>query len=186
MKKPNINLDFEKIKGGLILPTTIGAIVIFIGFLLNILLSLLSYMPIVGEMMALMGGIGGIILSILGYLFFLLLFVWVGYRASRKYHADVTTAGISAAFSYAILGVLNLMLTLILTLLNVVGIIGYTALSPGVGGEQGDIAVALLGGATAGITGILANLCCALGLIPFGALVNFVVGSIGGIIGAKK
>ena len=184
MKK--IDLDFNKIRAGMMMPTMIGIAVVFVGFLFNLILSIFSSIPIVNEAILLLAGLAGLIISLFGYLFFMLLFLWTGYRTAHKYRGDAVEAGITAAISYIIIAVVNLVFTLVLTILSAVELISYTAVTSGIGGEHSDIALALLGGGAAGVVGIVFNLCCSFGLMLVGGLINFVIGAVGGLIGEKK
>lgn len=184
MKK--IDLDFNKIKAGMMMPTLIGIAVVFVGFLFNLILSIFSYIPVVGEVIALLAGLAGLAISLLGYLFFMLLFLWAGYRTTHKYRGDAVEAGVTATVSYVTIAIVNLMFTLVLTILSAVEIISYTAVTSGIGGEHSDIALALLGGSATGALGIIFNICCSAGLILVGGLINFVIGAVGGLIGEKK
>ncbi len=180
-------LDFNKIRAGLMLPTAIGAAAVAIGFVLTFILTVLSsYFDIVNDAINILAGTLGLVISLLQYMFFMALFVWAGYRVAHKYQADAMEAGVTSAISYISIALINLVLTLILTIFSAVGLISYTAITTGIGGEHSDIALAVLGSDTSGAIGIILNLCCSVGLILVGGLFNFVIGAIGGLIGEKK
>ncbi len=177
-------LDFDKIKAGLILPTGIGLCIIIFGFLLNLILGFFGYVSFINTIIDYLAGIVGLVISAVSHLLFLLLFFWTGYRTVYKYHATVIEGGVTAALSYVVIAFINLGLTLLLTVLSLANI-GFTA-GVGIGGEHSDITIALFGDSFEGGIGILVNICCSMGLIPIGALINFVVGSLGGMFGEKK
>jgi len=187
MANPLKNLDFNKIKAGMILPTVIGIIIVGLGFLFLFVVSLFSeYVPEVNQFIDMIAGTVSLLFSLLMYLFFMLLFLWTGYRTAHKYHATPVEAGLTSAFSYISIAVINLGLTFILAVLNAVGLVNYTAISTNVGGELNDIGLALVGIDAGAIIGIITGLCCSMILIVVSGLINFVIGAIGGAIGEKK
>lgn len=187
MANPLKDLDFNKIRSGMMIPTAIGIVVVGLGFLFLFVLSLLSeYVSEVNQFIDMIAGTVSLIFSLFMYLFFMLLFLWTGYRTAHKYHATPIEAGITSAVSYITIAIVNLGLTFILAVLNALGFVNYTAISTKVGGELNDIGLALIGVDAGAIVGIIAGLCCAVMLIVVSGLINFVIGAIGGVIGEKK
>jgi len=184
-KVGNMNVDFNKIRAGVLLPTAIGFVVIFLGFMVNLMLGLLNYIPIIGTILDFMVGLGNLVLSVLGFIIFLFLYMWAGYRTARKYRGDLNEAGIAGALSYTLLAVINLMFDTINAILKIFGIVTATAIGGISGSAYEDFAIALLGGSIVGTTGIIAVLCCGIARIPIGILLNYFVGSIGGMLGSS-
>lgn len=179
------NLDFNKIRAGALLPTAIGFVVIFIGFFIDLVLGFLSYIEIVGTVLDFMIGWGNFILSIIGFIFFLLLFAWAGYRTARKYRGELVEAGIASAISYAVLALVSLFFDVIHAILQITGLLPSTVVGGISGGGYEDIAIAFLGGSFEGTTAVVIVLCCGFGRIPIGMLMNFFVGSVGGMLGSS-
>ncbi len=180
-----MNLDFNKIKAGIMIPTAIGFVVIFLGFMLNLILGLLNYIPIIGTILDFMVGLGNLVISIMGFAVFMFLYLWAGYMTARKYRGDLNEAGIAGALSYTILAIINLMFDIINAILKIFGIVTATAIGGISGSAYEDFAIALLGSSIVGTTGIVAVLCCGIARIPIGVLLNFFVGSVGGMLGAS-
>ncbi|NYZ76691.1 hypothetical protein H0O02_00040, partial [Candidatus Micrarchaeota archaeon] len=168
---------------GIMFPTAVGAVVLFIGFIFNLLLGFLSGIPVMGSIMDLMLNFGNLILSILGFIFFFFLFAWAGYITAKKYRCDVVEAGAAGAFSYAILALVSLLLDTITGVLQITGLLPTTTIGIS-GSAYEDIVVVLMGGGFEGAVGVALVLCCGLGTIPIGMFFNFVAGSIGGMLGS--
>jgi hypothetical protein len=181
-----MNFDFNKIKAGMTLPVTIGLVVIVGGFFITLLLGLLSDQPTIQTVLEILRNFGNIVLSVLSHIFFLVLFVWAGYRTARRYRGDVVEAGIAGALSYAVLALINLFFDLLNAVLQITGILGVAPIGGISGSAYEDVVISLLGNTFSGPAGIAALLCCGFGRIPIGMLANFLVGSIGGLIGSPS
>lgn len=174
--------DFNKIKAGLIIPTLIGvAIVLFDFFVRAVIGFLKNDVEIIGELAGILSGYVGIAISLAGYLFFALLFLWTGYMVARKYHANVTEAGITAALAYTIIAVIYMMFMVVLIVLHIADVGDFTKISYGIGGE---VATFIFPGED--VYGMIGIPCCTAGLIPLGILLNFVIGSGGAMLSEKK
>lgn len=174
-------IDFNKIKAGIVIPTGVGLVIVLLDVIIRAIIGLLKESV---EVIAQFDDFlrlwyVSIPISLLGYLFFLGLFMWTGYRTSRKYKADATEAGITAALAYAIIAVVYLLFTVILIGLQYAGVGDFTTISYGIGHEVSNILLQ----SSVGIVGIP---CCTAGLIPLGMLINFVAGAAGAIISEKK
>jgi len=173
-----LKVDFNKIRTGILIPTAIGCAIILFGFLFRLVL--LFIVDQVTEYVDQdMMNIINILISLASFAAFLGLFLWTGYRATRKYHADVTEAGVITAVTYTLIAVVDLFFTVVLIGMNAAEIGDASIISYGLGGEMSRILLE----DTLGIAGIP---CCALGLIPLGILINFIVGGAGGMLGEKK
>lgn len=181
-----MNLDFNKIKAGMVIPAALGIVLVLAGFVFTLIFGIFSSVSFMAQILDILAGIAGLLISLIIYALFLALFFWAGYRTARKYHGDVVESGVTAALAYTVVALVNLVLTGLLYILSLVGILSITAISSGIGGEVSDIGVAFLPGDAASALGIIENICCALGLLPLGALINFVVGALGGMLGEKK
>ena len=188
MQKINIlkDLDFNKIRAGLLLPTAIGLVAIFLGFMINLVLGFLSGVEIVKPILDFMLEWGNLIISILGFFFFMFLFAWTGYRTARKYKGTLTESGLASALSFAAMALVGLFFDIINAVLQLTEILP-TALVGGIsGGGYEDIAIALFGESFEGTTAVVIVLCCGFGRIPIGMLINFFIGSVGGMLGSPS
>jgi hypothetical protein len=110
------------------------------------------------------------------YPLFLILFFWGGMRGVKHYRLDTVGSATAVAFSYVVVGLLNLAFGLVLSLLiinNILPALSY-------GSVESTLTIALLG-ETPGATGIALTGVCGIGLLAIGALFNFVVGGVGAI-----
>jgi hypothetical protein len=113
---------------------------------------------------------------------FLAMFFLAGVRAVKKHGLDAVGAGLVSAFSYTVVALAHLFFDFLLNLLVVSGLI------PG-GAGFGSSATVLAGQVFGDVTGPLglgAALFCGSGLIAVGALINFVVGGLGGLFAQRR
>ncbi len=180
------DLDFNKIRAGLLLPTAIGLVIIFLGFMINLVLGLLSGIEIVEAFLDFMLQWGNLVISIIGFFLFMFLFAWTGYRTARKYRGKLSEAGLASALSYAIMAFVGLFFDIVNGIFQMIGILP-TALVGGIsGGGYEDIAIAIFGESLEGTAAVAVVLCCGFGRIPIGMLINFFVGSVGGMFGSPS
>jgi hypothetical protein len=180
------NLDFNKIRAGVLLPTAVGFIVIVVGFLFGLLLGFLSFIDIVRTVLDFMISWGNLILSLVGFVLFFLLFFWAGYRTARKYRGELVEAGVAGALSYAILAVVSVFFDMVNGFLQMLELMDTSAVGGISLNAYEDVAIAIFGDTFAGATEIIAVLCCGFAAIPIGAVLNFLVGSVGGMLGSPE
>lgn len=111
---------------------------------------------------------------------FIILYFWAGMRAVKKYKLDAVGGATVAAFSYFVTGLINLILTMLLSLLivgKVLNVTGFRSL-------ESVLAASLLGD-LAGAVGMAASAACGIGLLVIGTLINFVIGGLGGLFAQR-
>lgn len=111
---------------------------------------------------------------------YVILYFWTGSRAVKKFGADAVGAGLVAAFSYLVTGLVSVALGTILNLIVLSQIIGMVDFrSP-----ESVLAAAVLGDLT-GRVGVLVSALCGVGLVAIGILINFTIGSLGGLFSIR-
>ncbi len=112
---------------------------------------------------------------------FLVLFFWSGMRAAKRYGFDAVGGASVAAFSYVVIGLVQLVLNLLLSVV----VISKGIAAPGFGSAEAALVASLFSGAS-GLSGIGLSAVCGLGIIITGAVVNFVVGGAGALFALRK
>jgi hypothetical protein len=112
---------------------------------------------------------------------FLVLYLWCGMRAAKRYGFDAVGAGWVTAFSYFVTSLVHLVLNLLLNLV----IVSKAIAGSGVGSAESVLAASLFGGVV-GLSGVGLAAFCGIALIFFGTMMNFVVGGTGAIFVLKK
>lgn len=112
---------------------------------------------------------------------FIVLYFWAGYRAVRKYGLDAIGAGAVSAFSYLVIGIINLVLGAVLNLIAMSRVVGAVDFRP----PEAVLAAAVLG-EMEGLTGVAGSVACGIGLILLLVLVNFVWGAFGGLLAQNQ
>jgi hypothetical protein len=104
------------------------------------------------------------------------LFLWAGVRAARKYGFDAIGAGLVAAFSYFIIGLSQLVLSILLSII----ILSRFSGSVGFATPESVLAGAVFEDVM-GMKGVGLSAICGIGILVFGTVINFVVGGLGGV-----
>ena len=112
---------------------------------------------------------------------YLVIYLWAGARAVRRYRQDAIGAGIVSAFSYIVSGIFHLIITSIIGLMVVKQFVDI----PGFHSTESTLAASLVGD-VAGTSGVGISFLCGAGIIIMGALANFVVGSFGGLFATGR
>ena len=112
---------------------------------------------------------------------FLVLYLWAGIRAVKRYNLDAVSAGFVSAFSHVVTGVIHLVLGTILNIL----VISRVVTGLGFGSAETALA-AFFFGDTAGGVGIALSAICGVGIIFAGAVMNFVIGGFGAIFALRR
>lgn len=124
------------------------------------------------------------VVSIFDYamiIIFALLYLWTGMRAAKKYRADLLESALAAAFSHTIVGVVSLIVNVLVGILALANIVNGS----GIKANESVISGLIFSGVV-GAAGIGANVVCGIGLIVLGALINFMIGAVGGFFGRGK
>jgi hypothetical protein len=159
-----------------------SVLIIIIGVVLVIVGTILQLLNVViTDSNAAMIEMISVIYSILMIPAFLALFFWSGMRAVTRYNFDAVGAGGVAAFSYIVIGVIQLVLNLILSVV----VVSKGIAAPGFGSAEAALAASMFSGAS-GLSGIGLSAFCGLGIIIVGAVINFVVGGTGGLFALRK
>lgn len=112
---------------------------------------------------------------------FALLYLWTGMRAAKKYRSDMLECGVAAAFTHTIVGIVSLIINILVGVLALANILNATGLKS----NESILAGVMFGGAV-GAIGIGAVSICGVGMIVLGALLNFMIGALGGYFGRSK
>ncbi|MFH0738144.1 MAG: hypothetical protein V1827_06345 [Candidatus Micrarchaeota archaeon] len=107
---------------------------------------------------------------------FFVLFFWTGIRAAKSYGFDAVGAGIVAAFSFFVIGLVERLLNLLLAVIVVKGPLDAV----GFGSTEMIVASSIFGGLM-GLSGVALSTVCGFGMLIFGTAINFVVGGVGAI-----
>jgi hypothetical protein len=156
-------------------------LIIGIGIILTILSVIIQALPIITpEDMSDTIDMASMAFQILLYPMFFLLYLWSGMRASNNYGFDIVGAGIVASFSSLVITMIKIVLNAVLAVIVVSRPIGNF----GFGSMETVVASVLFD--TAGISGVGISAICGIGLALIGAMINFVVGGVGGWIALRK
>ncbi len=167
--------DVKKILRASLLIIAIGAALVVISMILE-LVSLMVTEPA--------AHIISLISTVYAFLLlpaFVVVYFWAGMRAVKKYSLDVVSAGMVAAFSHIIVGLVNLALGTVLNILVMSRLVG----GMGFGTAEATLAAFFFGEA-AGAGGIFLSEICGIGMILAGAAINFVIGGLGGLFSFKR
>lgn len=169
-------MNIRKILGASLIFVGVGLILVILSMILQLVSILVT--DSAGEIVELIN----IIYSFLQIPLFFALYLIAGMRAVKTHKLDVVEAGLVAAFSYLVVALINLFLSFMLNFLVVSGIL------PGSAGFISGEAVltSALFGDTAGISGLGISSICGFAMIIMGAMINFVIGGIGGIMASKS
>ncbi len=170
-----MNIDIKKIARSSIIFVGVGIILAILSVILQLVTLLITDSN--AEIVQLAASVYSVVLIPL----FLIMFLVAGYRAVKVHSLDSVGAGLSAAFSYVIIAVTHLFLNFLLSILVLSGLIPGGA---GFGSSE-SVAASALFGDVVGAFGLGLQLVCGFGLIAIGALINFVIGGIGGILASR-
>ncbi len=168
-------LDLKKIVFASALISAIGILLVVVSLIIQ-----LASLLITSDMSTLINQVDTFYSFILYPLMFCV-FIWAGYRAVKKYKFDAVGAGYVAAFSYLVVGVFQLCITIILSMV----IIGRFAGGNGIATPESVLAGALFANAN-GVAGVGLSAVCGVGILLFGVVINFVVGGLGGLFALSK
>lgn len=172
-----MGLDLRKVMFASVLVTAMGVILVVISLILQ-LLSIVLTDPSMIENVRL----ASIIYAFLLYPLFLMLYLWAGMRAAKRYGLDAVGSGVVAALSSAFVGIFQLVL---------ISLVGVAVLAKGIpasgafGTPEFVLATAVFGDVV-GYKGVGLSAMCGVALILLSAMVNFVVGGFGGLLTLRK
>lgn len=169
-------MDIKKILRASLFAIGIGILLVIISVILQILSFLLTDYSIADRI--------AFVTTVYAYLmfpFFLLLYFWTGMRSVNKYKLDAVGAGVVAAFSYIVTGLMHIVFNSVMNLLVVGGVFHVTVFRS----TESVVVAAILGNLVGGV-GVLASSICGLGLLVFGMMINFVVGAVGGLFAQRE
>ena len=109
---------------------------------------------------------------------FIALYIWTGMRAARRYRSDSMECGVIAAFSHTIVGIVSLIINVLVGILALANILNASGLKS----NEAVVSGVVFGGVV-GAMGIGVSVICGIGLIVLGALLNFMIGALGGYFG---
>lgn len=159
-----------------------SALVIIIGIVLVILGMILQLLSVVmSQSDAATVEMVSSVYSVVMIPVFLALFFWSGMRAAKRYGFDAVGGASVAAFSYVVIGLIQLVLNLILSVV----VISKGIAAPGFGSAEAALVASLFSGAS-GLSGIGLSAVCGIGIIVTGAVINFVVGGAGALFALRK
>lgn len=168
--------DFQKMLFASLLTIGIGVVLVIV----SLILGLLSF-AITDSNAALVDLVTTVYLLLLFPLFFVLFF-WTGMRAVKNYGFDAVGAGVVAAFSYAIIDLVKILLEMLLAVVVV-------SRSMGSGGGFGSTEMTVTAsffGDMMGLSGVALSAVCGLGILAIGSLINFVIGGFGALFALRK
>jgi hypothetical protein len=171
-----MKLDIKRVLKGSLIFVGLGLVLVILTLILQLLTLIITgeYSDYV-QIMALVFAFAVIPL-------YLAMYFIAGIRAVKKHGLDAVGAGMVSAFSYAVAAVAHLFFDFLLNMLIVSGLIPGGA---GLGSSSSVLAAQVFGDIT-GPLGLGAALFCGFGLIAVGALINFVVGGLGGLFAQRK
>ncbi|MEW6748920.1 MAG: hypothetical protein AB1295_04400 [Candidatus Micrarchaeota archaeon] len=163
-------VDVRRILTASLLTIGIGIVLSILSMILQLLSTIIT--DDIGDILDITNGL---YLLILFPLFFVLFF-WTGIRAVKLYGFDVMEAGYITAFSYFMIGLVEMVLHILLAILLVRGPLDTV----GFGSTEMVIASSIFGGLI-GLSGVALSAVCGFGMLVFGSMVNFVVGGFGAL-----
>jgi hypothetical protein len=156
-------------------------LVIVIGIILTILSIIVQVLPVVlPEEYSDAYDLINTSYQILLYLIFFVLFLWCGMRAAKGYGFDVVGAGLVAAFSSFVISIIKIIVNAVLGLIVISRPIGNLEFSS----LESVVASVLF--KTVGVSGISISAVCGIGLALIAAMINFVIGGLGGWLVLRK
>jgi hypothetical protein len=109
------------------------------------------------------------------------LYLWAGIRAVQRYGFDAVGAGLVSAFSHFMIGLVQLILGVVLSVV---------ILSKFASGAAFATPESVLAGAifedVMGMKGVGLSAVCGIGILLFGTVMNFVVGGMGGVFALSR
>ncbi|NYZ74125.1 hypothetical protein H0O00_03205 [Candidatus Micrarchaeota archaeon] len=174
MAKPGF--DFKKMILASLLVIGIGAVLVILSVVLRLISMVVTDPDITGILDIIV-----IAYTVLLFPVFLVIYFWAGMRAAGAYGFDAVGAGAVSAFSSLVVGVIQLVLNMLLTLV----VVARPLESSGFGTLESSLAASLFGGMM-GLKGVGLTAVCGAGVVLFGALINFVVGGFGGLFALRK
>ncbi|MFH1521086.1 MAG: hypothetical protein ABID61_05565 [Candidatus Micrarchaeota archaeon] len=167
MAKPGF--DFKKL-------LLASLVIIGIGIVLTILSTILKVLPaVVPDDLDSTISFISMVFSLLLYPIFFLLYFWSGVRASKNYGFDLVGAGYVAAFSYFIVTIISIIVNTLLGLIVLAKPIGNFAF-----GSIETVFSSILFSEVSDFGGVGISALCGVGIAIIGALMNFVIGGVGG------
>jgi len=170
-----MRFDFKKMLLASTLIVGIGAVLVVISLILQLLSVMIG--GDTGQTVDLISTVYAFLL----YPMMLALYLWTGIRATKSYGFDAVGAGIVTAFSHLIIGIIQLVMGLLLSLLVMTkGPVGAGFATP-----ESVVAAAVFEDVM-GMKGVGLSAVCGIGILMFGTVVNFVVGGVGSIIAQSR
>lgn len=163
-------VDVRRVLTASFLTIGIGIVLSILSMILHLLSTLLT--EGIGDIFGILNGLYLLLLFPL----FLGLFFWTGIRAVTLYGFDMIEAGYIAAFSYFVIGLVEIVLHILLAILLVQGPLDTI----GFGSTEMVVASSIFGGLI-GLSGVALSAVCGFGMLMFGCMVNFVVGGFGAL-----
>jgi hypothetical protein len=167
--------DVKKMLLASILIIGIGAVLVVISLILQLLSVMIG--GDTGQTIDLISTVYAFLL----YPVMLALYIWAGVRATRSYGFDAIGAGIVTAFSHLVIGVIQLVIGLLLSLV----VMSKGPVGAGFATPESVVAAAVFEDVM-GMKGVGLSAICGIGILVFGAVVNFVVGGVGSIIAQSR
>ena len=168
-------LDVKKILYASFITIGIGVVLVII----SLILELLTF--VITDSNSELVSLAYMIFLIILYPVFLGLFLWTGYRAAKSFSFDAVGAGGVSAFSYFVIGIVELVLQTILAAIIVTKPMGVGTF----GSPQMALASSLFGGIV-GMKGLALSAVCGIGILILGAMINFVLGGFGALFALRK
>ncbi len=174
MAKPGF--DFKKMFLASLLVIGMGVVLVILSVVLRLISMVVTDPGIIGIL-----DIAGWAYALLLIPLFLAIYFWAGMRAAKSYGFDAVGAGIVAAFSSLVVGIIQQALDMLLTLV----VVARPMDSAGFGTLESALAASLFGGMI-GLKGVGLTAVCGAGVVLFTAAVSFVVGGFGGLFALRK
>ncbi len=123
------------------------------------------------------------------FIFYLVLFIWSGYRAVKQFGYDIISAGVVGAAAYLGIGIITSLLIIIFFIVFVIANLLVFGRAGNAGGGSSSTIADLTGGAFGiGLLILVALACILIYLfeLAIGACINFAVGCAGGWLASRK
>jgi len=164
-------VDFMKIAKASLLPIVVGLLLVGIYLVLQAVPIFVSDSSTVDTLSTI-----SMVYTYLMIPLYILVYFWAGMRAVKKFGLDAIGAGLTSAFAFLVTGLANVALGVLLNLIVLAQVIkDIDFRSP-----ESVLAASILGDLE-GRSGVAVTAICGVALIVVGALLNFVIGGLGGI-----
>jgi hypothetical protein len=99
-------------------------------------------------------------------------------RSAKRYRSDLMECGVVAAFSHVVIGIVSLIINVLVGILALANVLNASGLKS----NEAVVSGVMFGGVV-GAMGVGLGVVCGIGLIILGALLNFMIGALGGYFG---